>query len=115
VLDVNQQGASPRSLQKELWLAFPAWAAMIVELFGVFFSSGGRHAVNLGRMWAPVTLFTVAAAYASPFLAGKGFKDAIRDRARLSWQMLLFLAISFLVGLVNFSLVSHLNWEAGYK
>lgn len=113
--ELEQQAVNPPDLDKEVWLAVPAWAALTVELLGLFFSSNGRHAINLGKLWAPVTLFTVAAAYASPFLAGKVLKDAIRSRARLSWKVLAFLTFSLLVGLINFAFVAHTNWESGYR
>ncbi len=115
MLELEQQAANPPGLDKEVWLTVPAWAALTVELLGLFFSSGARHPINLGRLWAPVTLFIVAAAYASPFLAGKVLKDAIQNGAQLSWKVLGFLVFSFLVGLINFACVAHSNWGSGYR
>ena len=113
--------ASPPSLKKAVWLVVPAWAALAVEAIGVFFSTGGRHAIHLGKLWAPMILFTTGTAFLSPFFAGGALKVAIRNRIeyagrrRLFWKLLLLLIISFLVGIVNFGATDHPAWASGYR
>src|SRR2546430_5256145 len=118
--------AASRYRRKIIWLAFPTWVTLVIELLGSWRYGKGsyseRYAIHLGPL-SPLKWLALAAVVVSPVLIAFGFVIAFSRwnvlRIQKGWlpMLLLLLTISLLLSTFScaWSCGGHPTWMGGYK